>query len=425
MIPRRSNVNFVNQAPSPTSGSNLQQDENSKLLLIFLGVFSVIVFIVIIVVLVFILGSNKTISNADLVVGASLFIEEGDTFKFSLGNDDHKITLDSFDSDSADVTIQSNPISVNLILDENTKVDLDDDGRYDLLLRLDSLGDEDIEVYMKKISESVCDVDWVCEDWSACVNGTKTRVCEDLESCGDDEDKPDEEKACVVSLGNCSSFSGVICNATLNETCVGSILNSSDSGVCCDGTCEVPLGNCSSLGGSVCNISLLEVCEGSILSASDTTKCCDDCQVLVLTPIGCGDDIDCMISNAAVCNVSEVIFNFSIDLFGWVQNHSYKYLINGFDSNNNCTISTEILDVFGNYSSDLWISKNTIEDGDGNVMTLDEIQADVDEINTALSSVIGDTNSCVGSVTHTVEFFELLKAEDFMGESDMECTDFS
>ena len=45
-----------------------------------------------------------------------------------------------------------------------------------------------------------CVEDWSCTDWSACVNGTQTRTCTDLNECGTDENKPLEFQVCTPPL---------------------------------------------------------------------------------------------------------------------------------------------------------------------------------------------------------------------------------
>lgn len=42
-----------------------------------------------------------------------------------------------------------------------------------------------------------CTEDWVCSDWSSCSEGQQTRVCTDQNSCGTENDKPDESQTCT------------------------------------------------------------------------------------------------------------------------------------------------------------------------------------------------------------------------------------
>ncbi|MBW2963524.1 hypothetical protein KY306_01990 [Candidatus Woesearchaeota archaeon] len=43
-----------------------------------------------------------------------------------------------------------------------------------------------------------CGVEWECSDWGECVDGTQTRTCTDLNGCGVDYFKPNEEQACEM-----------------------------------------------------------------------------------------------------------------------------------------------------------------------------------------------------------------------------------
>jgi len=45
--------------------------------------------------------------------------------------------------------------------------------------------------------EEECTEQWVCTDWSECINGTQTRECNDLNRCGTDAEKPVEEQECA------------------------------------------------------------------------------------------------------------------------------------------------------------------------------------------------------------------------------------
>lgn len=42
-----------------------------------------------------------------------------------------------------------------------------------------------------------CEEEWVCKDWSNCVDGLKTRTCQDKNNCGTDIYKPFESSPCV------------------------------------------------------------------------------------------------------------------------------------------------------------------------------------------------------------------------------------
>jgi len=44
-----------------------------------------------------------------------------------------------------------------------------------------------------------CNEDWSCTEWSECIDGQETRICEDLNNCGTEENKPEESQECCFS----------------------------------------------------------------------------------------------------------------------------------------------------------------------------------------------------------------------------------
>ncbi|HII98419.1 MAG TPA: hypothetical protein HA272_03955 [Methanoregula sp.] len=89
---------------------------------------------------------------------------------------------------------------------------------------------------------------------------------------------------------DCATFGGHICLS--DETCSGSLVESSDSSRCCAGTCTmiasataaptsvapvvIPGKTCSEFGGNICVAP--QTCTGSLVTTDDTTACCaGDC----------------------------------------------------------------------------------------------------------------------------------------------------
>jgi hypothetical protein len=72
-----------------------------------------------------------------------------------------------------------------------------------------------------KESVKICAPEWSCGDWSECINGTQTRVCEDLKNCGSEEGKPEIFQICKIP-----------------ENCFDGILNQNEKGIDCGGICE-------------------------------------------------------------------------------------------------------------------------------------------------------------------------------------------
>ncbi len=47
-------------------------------------------------------------------------------------------------------------------------------------------------------TDTYCEENWKCTDWSECINGTRKRVCVDKNNCGTEKNKPPEEQACII-----------------------------------------------------------------------------------------------------------------------------------------------------------------------------------------------------------------------------------
>jgi hypothetical protein len=72
-----------------------------------------------------------------------------------------------------------------------------------------------------------CDEHWTCTGWSECLNGSRTRVCQDASSCGTERGRPEEVQNCTVSAVKgetiiCSSGARVCVNSQLKE-CVNGV----------------------------------------------------------------------------------------------------------------------------------------------------------------------------------------------------------
>lgn len=60
-----------------------------------------------------------------------------------------------------------------------------------------------------------CSPDWVCDEWSECVDGKQTRTCRDLNRCGTPIRKPDESRACKISEKPETEIRGVLFDVNL------------------------------------------------------------------------------------------------------------------------------------------------------------------------------------------------------------------
>lgn len=91
-----------------------------------------------------------------------------------------------------------------------------------------------------------CDEDWNCTEWSECVEGVKARICVDLNSCGSEEEKPNEQEFCevvkknftCVSDSECNDFIDCTINSCVNGSCVAeNITECVEGDYCCPSGC--------------------------------------------------------------------------------------------------------------------------------------------------------------------------------------------
>jgi hypothetical protein len=170
-----------------------------------------ILFIVIFASLFFIFNpsnSNEGVSNKQLMEGATIDSGENDSIKFKFGDEDHNININFVGLDSVGITIQSEPIQFILKINEVKEVDLNNDGIYDIRVKLVKIEEGKATIAVKKIEIEVCNGIWNCSSWSECSNGKQTRTCKDLNNCGNIENKPFTQKNCVeiVFVENDSAF---------------------------------------------------------------------------------------------------------------------------------------------------------------------------------------------------------------------------
>jgi hypothetical protein len=103
--------------------------------------------------------------------------------------------------------------------------------------------------------------------------------------------------------------------------------------------------------------------------------------------ISCGEDIDCFIDKTYECSLSDLTYSFDVNLFGWIQNHSYYYEIKGKE-NSNCTLYMRIENVSGEYDDS---ARQAFLDAG---MASSEIDQQEQEINDALKATIGSDGTC-------------------------------
>ena len=159
--------------------------------------FILIILVIIAIVLVLTIKHSKNLSETELSEGKTLDLKENRDIKFKIGDTQHKFSVNLVGLDSADMTLQSEPIEFTMGINDVRKFDLDGDGNYDIRIKLVSIEDRKAFVAIIKIDEKVCKESWTCTLWSSCFNETQTRVCHDLNKCGTNENKPLITRDCL------------------------------------------------------------------------------------------------------------------------------------------------------------------------------------------------------------------------------------
>jgi len=149
--------NYNNYYPrgsqNPYNSPTQEQRPNKKVWLWIL--IPLLILIIGVVVFYFINSSAKTISSNEFSQGANLNLKENTEAKFMLNSQEHTIKVNSVGSNFVNLIIQSNPIKVSLKIGEEKKFDLDNDGFYDIQVRLNSISNSIPKIYIKKIHESI------------------------------------------------------------------------------------------------------------------------------------------------------------------------------------------------------------------------------------------------------------------------------
>jgi len=217
-----------------------EQKSNKKIwLLILIPIFIILIGVVI---FLFMGSSSKTISDNEFSQGTNFQLKQNNEAKFIIDDEEHTIKVDSVSDDSVTLTIQSNPLQVNLKIGDERKVDLNDDGIYDIQVKLNSIENGVPEIYIKKIhessgqapnagnsiiedEESSCTENWSCGEWSSCSEqGSQTRTCTDLNSCGTTNNKPSTSQRCTyvedcTEDWDCSEWGRTCIRGSVTRTC--------------------------------------------------------------------------------------------------------------------------------------------------------------------------------------------------------------
>ncbi len=111
--------------------------------------------VLIVSVLLLFVDFSKTISEEDLSHGVNFNLGENKARGFVVDDEKHTILVESVSEDSVELVIQSDPIKVIIRIGEEKKLDLDNDGFYDLLVRLDKIENGVPDLHIGRIQEEI------------------------------------------------------------------------------------------------------------------------------------------------------------------------------------------------------------------------------------------------------------------------------
>ncbi|MCW8965890.1 MAG: hypothetical protein OQK82_04265, partial [Candidatus Pacearchaeota archaeon] len=127
--------------------NNLRKFSFKKTLIIL----TIITFILLISLSLYLYLNSKKISQNNFLEGKNIKIQENDNLKFEINTKEYTLTIESVNEDSIDISTESEPIIINLKIGQEKNFDLDNDGNYDVLVRLNSINNEELNIYVKRI----------------------------------------------------------------------------------------------------------------------------------------------------------------------------------------------------------------------------------------------------------------------------------
>ncbi len=354
---------------TPQSSKKIEKAKTKKNIktyknIIFIAAGAFLFILILIILFLALRNAPSKISDEEISQGVSVDLKQGKDVVFNVNAQEHTATLNSISLDSVSITIMSTPIITTLDVGETKKFDFEEDGTYDLSVKLNSITDNKADLYFRQIAEA-CIENWNCTEWTNCTDGEQTRTCTDLNDCKTEKNKPEEIQECEVeeTIYSCAELRGFLCGTS--EKCDEIIMNASDDGICCSAECVA--------------IELVE----------------------------CNNDIDCFISKADNCTLSNMTFESDAGNNTWDQTDTYYFEIKGYDDNDKCSVYSKITDAYGNFTSAQW--DDFIAEGN----TTEEIGQMVEETNDDISSLIGDYGTC--NYTDTDDLLSVLDAMDTNG----------
>lgn len=179
--------------------SHFLQPPKKNPLKYFVSFFGVMIIVFFILGGLFINGEldPKKISVKEFSEGTNLELKKDNHVKFKFEEEYHGIQVDSVKLDSVEITIRSEPIKLNLKINELQEVDIDNDSIKDITVKLIQIVDGKATIAVRKIEQNRCVENWKCGEWADCEKGKQERECTDLNECGGDFGIPPEKKRCL------------------------------------------------------------------------------------------------------------------------------------------------------------------------------------------------------------------------------------
>jgi hypothetical protein len=145
---------------------------------------------------------TSTVTDVQFADGHTKKLEVKSRLRFRVDNSNHYVGVIALTSTTATLNVSSTPQQETFSIGDEEKFDVTDDGYYDIKITLNSIESDEADITIIKIHEEVptppasCTPNWDCTAWSACTEGLKTRDCSDINSCGTSVGKPAESEAC-------------------------------------------------------------------------------------------------------------------------------------------------------------------------------------------------------------------------------------
>jgi len=99
------------------------------------------------------------VTGATLSEGYNAALSKGDKIEFQSGSGSHTLTSNSIGTNFVNITIQSSPINIKLLVGESKKLNLSSNEYYDLYVKLESIKSGKANITLKSIYESIISVE--------------------------------------------------------------------------------------------------------------------------------------------------------------------------------------------------------------------------------------------------------------------------